>query len=181
MHASNTANDSASSPHNPGLNTAVTAIREFLTFTLAREEYGIDILRVQEIRSYEEPTRLASSAPFVKGVVNLRGVIVPVVDMRLKFNLANVTYNSTTVVIVINIANRIVGMVVDGVSDVISLTPDQLRPTPDFSSVIGNDHVMAIGSLDDRMLILLDIEKLMTSPDMGLVEHPLQNTVTHRN
>jgi purine-binding chemotaxis protein CheW len=154
----------------PGLSSAVTSIREFLTFKLGAEEYGMDILRVQEIRSYEEPTRMANAAAFIKGVVNLRGVIVPIVDMRMRFNLPEVTYNSFTVVIVINVANRILGMVVDGVSDVISLKPEQLRPTPDFSTPIGEDHVLAIGSIEDRMLILLDIEKLMSSADMGLVE-----------
>ena len=153
-----------------GLSSAVTTIREFLTFKLGAEEYGMDILRVQEIRSYEEPTRMANAAPFIKGVINLRGVIVPIVDMRMRFNLSGVTYNSFTVVIVINVANRILGMVVDGVSDVISLKPDQLRPTPDLTSAIGEDHVLAIGSVQDRMLILLDIEKLMSSADMGLVE-----------
>ena len=153
-----------------GLSSAVTTIREFLTFKLGAEEYGMDILRVQEIRSYEEPTRMANAAPFIKGVINLRGVIVPIVDMRMRFNLSGVTYNSFTVVIVINVANRILGMVVDGVSDVISLKPDQLRPTPDLTSAIGEDHVLALGSVEDRMLILLDIEKLMSSADMGLVE-----------
>ena len=158
-----------SADSSPGLSSAVTSIREFLTFKLGNEEYGMDILRVQEIRSYEEPTRMANAAPFIKGVVNLRGVIVPIVDMRMRFNLTDVTYDSFTVVIVVNIANRIIGMVVDGVSDVITLTPEQLRPTPDFSTPIGEDHVLAIGSIEDRMLILLDIEKLMSSADMGLV------------
>ncbi len=158
-----------SADSSPGLSSAVTSIREFLTFKLGNEEYGMDILRVQEIRSYEEPTRMANAAPFIKGVVNLRGVIVPIVDMRMRFNLTDVTYDSFTVVIVVNIANRIMGMVVDGVSDVITLKPEQLRPTPDFSTAIGEDHVLAIGSIEDRMLILLDIEKLMSSADMGLV------------
>mgnify|MGYP003453827089 FL=1 len=164
------ASDHASDRAGAGLGNAVTTIREFLTFKPGAEEYGMDILRVQEIRSYEEPTRMANAAPFIKGVINLRGVIVPIVDMRMRFNLSGVTYNSFTVVIVINVANRILGMVVDGVSDVISLKPDQLRPTPDLTSAIGEDHVLAIGSVEDRMLILLDIEKLMSSADMGLVE-----------
>jgi purine-binding chemotaxis protein CheW len=148
---------------------AVGAITEFLAFKLGSEEYGIDILRVQEIRSYEVPTRMANAPAFLKGVINLRGVIVPIVDMRLKFNLAEANYDGFTVVIVLNIGKRVVGMVVDGVSDVISLTPEQLRPVPEFSSAIDSDHVLAIGSMDKRMLILLDIEKLMTSADMGLV------------
>src|SRR5512147_1311528 len=100
---------------------------EFLTFTLGNEEYGIDILKVQEIRGYDAVTTIANSPEFIKGVINLRGIIVPIVDMRIKFNLGNVTYNNLTVVIILNVANRVVGMVVDGVSDVIALTPDQLK------------------------------------------------------
>ena len=153
---------------------AITSLREFLAFKLGTEEYGIDILRVQEIRSYEEPTRIANAPAFIKGVVNLRGVIVPIVDMRLKFNLEQVNYDAFTVVIVLNIAHRIVGMVVDGVSDVITLTPDQLRPVPEFNSTIASDHLLAIGAVEDRMLILVDIDKLMSSSEMGLIQQVLQ-------
>ena len=151
-------------------NTVTTNLREFLAFKLGSEEYGIDILRVQEIRSYEEPTRIANAPAFVKGVVNLRGVIVPIIDMRLKFNLSQASYDAFTVVIVLNIGNRVVGMVVDAVSDVITLTPEQLRPVPEFNSTIASDHILAIGAVEDRMLILVDIEKLMTSAEMGLIE-----------
>ena len=152
----------------------LTSLREFLAFKLGAEEYGIDILRVQEIRSYEEPTRIANAPAFIKGVVNLRGVIVPIVDMRLKFNLEEARYDSFTVVIVLNIGQRVVGMVVDAVSDVITLTPEQLRPVPEFNSGIDSDHLLAIGAVESRMLILVDIEKLMTSPELGLVEQTLQ-------
>ena len=158
----------------PGVGAVSTSLREFLAFKLGAEEYGIDILRVQEIRSYEEPTRIANAPPFIKGVVNLRGVIVPIVDMRLKFNLEQVSYDSFTVVIVLNIGNRVMGMVVDAVSDVITLTPEQLRPVPEFNSAIAGDHLLAIGAVQDRMLILVDIEKLMASPEMGLIEPTLQ-------
>ena len=148
--------------------------REFLAFKLGAEEYGIDILRVQEIRSYEEPTRIANAPAFIKGVVNLRGVIVPIVDMRLKFNLEQVNYDSFTVVIVLNIGSRVVGMVVDAVSDVITLNAEQLRPVPEFNSTIASDHLIAIGAVENRMLILVDIEKLMSGAEMGLVEQALQ-------
>lgn len=151
-----------------------TTIREFLAFKLGSEEYGIDIRRVQEIRSYEAPTHIANAPGFIKGVVNLRGVIVPIVDMRLKFGLESAEYDAFTVVIVLNIGNRVVGMVVDGVSDVITLGTEQLRPVPEFSASVGTEHLMAIGAVDGRMLILLDIEKLMTSPEMGLVEQSPQ-------
>ena len=155
------------------VSATTTSLREFLAFKLGAEEYGIDILRVQEIRSYEEPTRIANAPAFIKGVVNLRGVIVPIVDMRLKFNLEQVNYDNFTVVIVLNIGNRVVGMVVDAVSDVITLTPEQLRPVPEFNSTIASDHLLAIGAVGQRMLILVDIEKLMSSSEMGLIEQAL--------
>ena len=148
---------------------AVTSIREFLAFKLGREEYCIDILRVQEIRSYEEPTRMAHAPAFIKGVINLRGVIVPIVDMRIKFNLEQVNYDTFTVVIVLTIGTQVVGMVVDGVSDVITLKSEQIRPVPELSSAVSSDHLLGIGSVGDRMLILLDIEKFMTSAEMGLI------------
>ncbi|MDZ4074354.1 MAG: chemotaxis protein CheW [Hylemonella sp.] len=146
-----------------------TSIREFLAFKLGREEYGVDILRVQEIRSFEPPTRMANAPAFILGVVNLRGVIVPIIDMRIKFGMEEVKYDSFTVVIVLNIGKQVIGMVVDGVSDVMTLTPEQLRPVPEFSGVIDNNHVLAIGSVGDRMLILLDIERVMSSAELGLV------------
>ncbi len=146
--------------------------REYLTFRLSREEYGIDILKVQEIRGYEPPTRIANAPDFIKGVVNLRGTIVPIVDMRLKFNCASAQYDAFTVVIILNLRQRIVGIVVDSVSDVMELAPENLRPAPEVESVIDSDAVIGLGSLADRMLILLDIEKLMSGVDMGLVSEP---------
>ena len=160
----------ASAANHAPLASVATSLREFLAFKLGAEEYGIDILRVQEIRSYEEPTRIANAPPFIKGVVNLRGVIVPIIDMRMKFNLEQANYDDFTVVIVLNIGSRVVGMVVDAVSDVITLQPDQLRPVPEFNSTIASDHILAIGAVENRMLILVDIEKLMTSSEMGLIE-----------
>jgi purine-binding chemotaxis protein CheW len=126
---------------------------------------------VQEIRSYEQPTHIASAPPGVLGVLDLRGVIVPIVDMRMKLSLGKVAYDSLTVVIVLNIGHRVMGMVVDSVSDVISLSPKQLRPAPDFRDGVGlgSGQLLAIGAVDDRMLILIDVEKLMSSPEWGLV------------
>jgi purine-binding chemotaxis protein CheW len=147
---------------------------EFLAFKLGAEEYGIDILRVQEIRSYEEPTRIANAPAFVKGIVNLRGVIVPVLDMRLKFNLAEARCDQTTVVIVLNLPGGVVGMVVDAVSDVITPSADQLRPVPEFNDRVDTEHLLAIGAIGERMLLLIDIEKLMSSPEMGLAHAAVQ-------
>jgi len=144
--------------------------RELLTFTLGSEEYGIDILKVQEIRGYDAVTTIANAPEFIKGVINLRGIIVPIIDMRIKFKLGNVTYNQLTVVIILNVANRVVGIVVDGVSDVITLTADQLKPAPEFSTSLDTQYISGLGTVDDRMIIVVDIEKLMTSRDMELVE-----------
>ena len=141
--------------------------REYLTFRLDQEEYGIDILKVQEIRGYEPPTRIANAPDFIKGVVNLRGTIVPIVDMRIKFNCAQADYNSFTVVIILNLRNRVVGIVVDGVSDVVPLAQEQVRPKPEFGAAVDTRFISGIGTLDDRMLILLDIPTLLDSADLG--------------
>ena len=143
---------------------------EYLAFTLGREEYGLNILRVQEIRGYEPVTRIANAPAFIKGVVNLRGTIIPVVDMRLKLNLGDASYDQFTVVIILNIAGRVVGMVVDSVSDVTTLKPHQLRPAPEVGSAFDNEYLIGLGDLGERMLILVDIDKLMTSAEMGLIE-----------
>jgi purine-binding chemotaxis protein CheW len=148
---------------------AAVGAREYLTFRLDQEEYGIDILKVQEIRGYEPPTRIANVPVFLKGVVNLRGTIVPIVDMRLKFGCAKAEYNSFTVVIILNLKSRIVGIVVDSVSDVMEIPAENVKSAPDVESVINSDAVLGLGSFGERMLILLDIEKLMSSAEMGLV------------
>jgi purine-binding chemotaxis protein CheW len=143
---------------------------EFLAFTLGQEEYGIDIQKVQELRGYDAVTRIANAPEHIKGVVNLRGIIVPIIDMRIKFNLGTPTYDQFTVVIILNIASRVMGMVVDSVSDVITLTPEQVKPAPEMGSVLDTEYLIGLGTLDERMLILVDLDRLMTSDDMGLVE-----------
>lgn len=148
---------------------AVATAREYLTFRLEHEEFGIDILKVQEIRGYEPPTRIANAPNFIKGVVNLRGTIVPIVDMRLKFQCSKAEYNSLTVVIILNLKSRVVGIVVDSVSDVMEIPPDSVKPRPDMDSIIDSSCITGLGSVGGRMLILLDIETLMSNPDMGLV------------
>ena len=149
---------------------ASAADREYLTFTLGAEEYGVDILKVQEIRGYDHVTRLPGAPDFVKGAINLRGLIVPVVAMRLKFKLSQATYDATTVMVVLSVAGRTIGVVVDGVSDVLRLDAEQVRATPEFGSAIDRKFITGLGVIDGRMLILLDIEQLMTSEEMGLVD-----------
>jgi purine-binding chemotaxis protein CheW len=146
-----------------------TATREYLTFRVASEEYAIPILHVQEIRSYETPTRIANAPRHLKGVVNLRGVIVPIIDLRLKLGAADATYDALTVVIVLSVEDRTVGAVVDSVSDVLELPPEAIRPAPEMHVAIPDRFVEGIGNLGDRMLILVDIEKLLMSPEMAIV------------
>jgi len=152
----------------------VPAGREYLTFRLGTEEYGIDILKVQEIRSYEPPTKIANAPAYLKGVVNLRGVIVPIVDLRVKFNCFNedgqTEINSFTVVIVLNVRGRVVGAVVDSVSDVMQLSEQAIQPAPEMSnSVVDTTYITGIANVSDRLLILMDIESLMGSAEMGLI------------
>lgn len=144
--------------------------REYLTFALGDEEYGIDILKVKEIRGHEPPTRMAHVPPFIKGVINLRGIIVPIIDLRIKFELPRVAYTDFTVVIILQVAGRQVGIVVDGVSDVITLAEQQIRPAPRFAASLDAGHVQGLGTVDERMLILLDIEGMMCAHDMGLMD-----------
>jgi purine-binding chemotaxis protein CheW len=144
--------------------------QEFLTFTLGPEEYAIDILKVQEIRGYEKPTTIANAPDFIKGVINLRGTIVPVVDLRIKFRVGKVEYSEFTVVIILNIAERVVGIVVDGVSDVISLRADQIRSAPEFAATVDTKYIQGLITLDERMLIVVDIARLMLSSEMALVD-----------
>ena len=144
--------------------------REYLTFRIADEEYGLDILKVREIRRYEAPTRIARTPAFIKGVVNLRGTIVPIVDLRMKLHHGSAPhYGDFTVVIILNLLDRVVGVVVDTVSDVLRLQEDDISSVPEFDSAIDHECIEGLGSVAQRMLILLDIEKLMSNVDMGLV------------
>jgi len=154
-----------------GANEAEAAARpgEYLTFKLGGEEYGIDILRVQEIRSYEQPTRIANTPEFLRGVVNLRGVIVPIVDLRLKLG-CGADFNAFTVVIVLNVKGRVIGAVVDSVSDVCELGGDMIKPAPLMNSGVDMSFITGIANVGERMLILMDIEGLMSASDMGLIE-----------
>ena len=172
MHHTNHPLGHQDSARNASAQKAATS--EFLTFRLGAEEYGIDILRVQEIRSYEEPTRIANAPSFIKGVVNLRGVIVPVVDLRIKLGCDTVEYNGFTVVIVLNVHGRVVGAVVDSVSDVLELSGDLIKPAPEMNSTVETGFITGIASVGERMLILMDIEALMSSEDMGLMDHNTQ-------
>jgi purine-binding chemotaxis protein CheW len=142
---------------------------EFLAFTLGGEEYAIDILKVQEIRGYDTVTSLPNTPPFMKGVINLRGMIVPIFDLRIKLNLPNVSYDQFTVVIILNIAQRMAGVVVDSVSDVIDLPGNEIKPAPQLGAAIKTDYILGLATVEQRMLIIIDIEKLATSDELALM------------
>ncbi|WP_058913559.1 chemotaxis protein CheW [Entomohabitans teleogrylli] len=142
----------------------------YLVFTLGEEEYGIEILKVQEIRGYDRVTRIANTPDFIIGVTNLRGVIVPIVDLRVKFRLDAAEFNANTVIIIVNFSDRVVGIIVDGVSDVLTLDGNHIKPAPDISSTLAVEYLLGLGTVDERMLILVDIEKLLSSEEMALVE-----------
>ena len=144
--------------------------RELLTFRLGDEEYGINILNVQEIRRYEAVTRIANAPEFIKGVINMRGTIVPILDLRIKFNFTDVAYDDFTVVIILNVDERVVGIVVDAVSDVIALAAEAVRPAPEFGAQLDTDYLDGLATVEDRMVIIVDIESLVSTPEMGLVD-----------
>ena len=158
----------------PGLPSERQGQRELLTFTLGAESYGIDILQVQEIRGDEPPTRLANAPAFIKGVVNLRGHIVPIIDLRVKLGLGEARYDSSTVVIILNILKRVVGVVVDGVSDVVALAPDAVKPAPEFGGVLDTQYIQGLATLGGELLIVVDIERLMGSRDMALIAETVE-------
>jgi purine-binding chemotaxis protein CheW len=144
--------------------------QEYLIFVLDNEAYGLDILKVQEIRGYGTVTKIANTPEFIKGVINLRGLIVPIVDLRIKFNMGSIIYNEFTVVIILNVSNRIIGMVVDGVTDVIIIDAEQIKSVPDIVASIDTKYITGLATVDEKMFILIDIEQLMSSQEMALVD-----------
>jgi purine-binding chemotaxis protein CheW len=157
--------------------TPVADLHEYLAFRIGDEEYGIDILNVQEIRSYEEPTRLANSPALIKGVLDLRGVIVPIADLRLRFG-TEPRLDAVTVTIVMNVGGRVMGAVVDSVSDVVGIAINDIKAAPAFTGAVEGSHMTGIATIESagsqRMVILLDIGKLMCGVEMGLVPEALQ-------
>lgn len=145
------------------------AMREVLVFVLGREEYGVDILKVQEIRGYEKVTPIPAAPEYLKGVVNLRGIIVPVVDLRVKFGMPDPRYDAFTVVVILRLARRVIGVVVDGVSDVMALRAQDVKPAPQLGSVVESSFIEGLGTEGDRMVLLLDIEKLLSTGELNLL------------
>jgi len=150
--------------------SAREATREVLVFVLGKEEYGVDILKVQEIRGYEKVTPIPSAPDYLKGVTNLRGVIVPIIDMRVKFRMPEVRYDSFTVVVILRIGGRVIGLVVDAVSDVVGFAQSDVRPAPQLGSLVDGSFIAGLATQGERMVLLLDIEKLLSSGELNLLE-----------
>ncbi len=148
-----------------GATAGVVNAEQFLTFMLNGEEYGVDILRVQEIKGWESATEIPNTPPYIRGVINLRGTIVPVIDLRRRFELEAIEYTSTTVIIVLRIrageAEKTMGFIVDAVYDVYNVTQDQMKPAPEFGGQVRTDYVKGLATVDDKMVILLDIDQLV--------------------
>jgi purine-binding chemotaxis protein CheW len=151
-------------------NSVSTPTREFLAFRLGDEDYAIDILKVQEIRVFDAVTKLPGAPDYIKGVINLRGLIAPVLDLRIKFGFKEAAYNSFTVVIVLLVHERLVAVVADAVVDVVALTEDEVKPPPEFATSVNVEYVIGLATKSDHMLILLDIEKLISSQELGIFD-----------
>ncbi len=147
---------------------------QFLTFVLAGEEYGVDILRVQEIKGWDAVTHIPNTPEYIRGVMNLRGTIVPIIDLRIRFNMEKLEYGPVTVVIVLRVDNpegsRIMGIVVDGVSDVYNVSESDIKPSPDFGSSVNTAFVKGLATVDEKMVIIMDIDQLLNSDELAVMD-----------
>lgn len=147
---------------------------QYLTFSLAEEEYGVDILRVQEIKGWTPVTRIPNTPDYMRGVLNMRGTIVPIIDLRMRFNLDEAQYTPTTVVIVLSVMagdrKRILGVVVDGVSDVVSVSADDIKATPDFGTAVNTEFIQGLATTNEKMVMLLDIDQLLSIEELSNLE-----------
>jgi len=152
----------------------MTDTDQFLTFMLAGEEYGVDILRVQEIKGWDAVTTIPNTPEYLRGVINLRGTIVPIIDMRIRFGIDKLDYGPLTVVIVLKVdsgeRNRVIGIVVDGVSDVYNVPEEEIKPSPDFGSAVDTEFVRGLATIEDKMVIVLDIDQMFNSGDLEIMD-----------
>ena len=149
--------------------TNISAANQFLTFEVDDEEYGVDVLKVQEIIRYREPTVMPNAPEVIKGVINFRGEVIPVVDLRKKFNLADKEYDNFTVIIALEVKNKIVGAIVDKVSDMVSFTDDDIQENLEFGSQVDTEFIKGMARLDERLIILLHLEKLLSFEEFKAV------------
>jgi purine-binding chemotaxis protein CheW len=163
--------------HQTGL-TGELGMNQYLTFLLAGEEYGVDILRVQEIKGWDTVATIPNTPSYIKGVFNLRGTIVPIIDLRERFGLPKLEYGPTTVVIILNVQGEartwVMGMVVDAVSDVYSLTEEQMKAPPEFGSAIDTKFVKGLATVDEKLAVLLDMDLLLNSGELAILDSIVQ-------
>jgi purine-binding chemotaxis protein CheW len=148
---------------------SAAAGRQFLTCMLGSEEFGFDLLKVQEIRGYTAVTPIPNSAPHVRGVMNLRGAVVPVIGLREKFGMPTVDYDKFTVIVVVSVGSKVIGLVVDAVSDVLSVEPGAIEPPPDLGSQLDTSYITGLAKTASRLLILVDLEQMLGSAQPGLL------------
>jgi purine-binding chemotaxis protein CheW len=159
------------------MNTDITNVtNKYLTFVLATEEYAVDILRVQEIKGWNKITTIPNTPHYICGVINLRGTIVPIIDLRQRFNLERLEYGPMTVVVVVKVIaskgkERTMGVVVDAVSDVYDVSETDIKPPPDFGSSISTEFIKGLTTVDNKMVIVLDIDRLLNSNELAIVEN----------
>lgn len=144
-------------------------MEQYLTFRLGQEEYGLDILRVQEIRGYSAVRPLPNTPHYLKGVMNLRGTIIPVVDLRARFGMPEAEYGQFTVIIIVTVGTRMMGLIVDAVSDVVNIPRGDVQATPDFGGSVDTRAISGMARAGDKLVVLLDIEAAMGDVNVGTV------------
>jgi purine-binding chemotaxis protein CheW len=150
--------------------TEKTLTNQFVTFQLGAETYGISILKLNEIIAYQSCTNIPNVPRFIKGVLNLRGIVVPVIDLRERFGMELKDYDQFTVIMILDVSGRIMGLVVDAVSDVLTLNSDDVKPRPHFSTGISTEFILGMGIKDKKFIILLDVDKLLSDEELNMVD-----------
>ncbi len=145
---------------------------QYLTFTLGQEEYGVEILKVQEIKGCSAITPIPNTPAYLKGVMNLRGTIIPVVDLRSKFSMAEAEYNQFTVIIVVTVGSKVMGMVVDAVSDVLNIPRTDIQATPDFGAQVDARFINGMAKAGEKLVVLLDIERILGGDELAALGSP---------
>lgn len=143
---------------------------QFLTFRLDEQEYGLELFKIQEIRGYAPVTPIPNVPAHVRGVMNLRGTVLPVVDLRMKFRLPPIEYNKFTVIVIAVVAGKMVGLLVDAVSDVLNVSPDQLRAAPDFGAAVDTQFINGVFQTRDHLAVALNLERLLSETELAVSE-----------
>ncbi|MGQ9843926.1 MAG: chemotaxis protein CheW [Spirochaetota bacterium] len=150
--------------------TDSTQTDQFVTFIIGNEVFGVEVLKVQEIIGMTHITHVPNTLPYMKGVINLRGSVVPVIDMRKKIGLEEIEYTAFTVIIITEIKGKLIGMIVDSVEDVVAIPVEKIQDAIHFTSQVATDYIKGIGQLDDNLIIILDVDKLLTTDELARIK-----------